>query len=566
MSQCRFSIAALLMCILVSSAFADDALDAWIAQQDYDPDMAMVKVAWHGPGYHSLIPPGTIVHPTRNSMLYAQALVHRGRPDDLARAEKVIAAVLAQQDTDPSRKTYGIWSWLAEEPLDKMAPPDWNWADFLGASLAEMLSTQTDRLPDELQRKMRAALGHAAAAIRQRDVQPGYTNIAIMGGVVTAVAGELLGDRSMLDYGRSRLERCVQHANFHGNFTEYNSPTYTVVALLESERGVRLIHDEKARAAAEALRQIAWRTIAESFHPATAQWAGPHSRAYSDRTRDTTLQTLADRIGFKLLDEPAVVYPDPVLPCPPMWIQRFKALPSDPLELRRSFTRDAKGNVRIEGTTWLTADATLGSVNHSETWVQRHPIIGYWVIAGAEPAVFKVNLIKDGREFSSGHLSTVQQGPTLLTALSLDRRGGDWHIHLDKPQDGIFELTDLRWRFSVQGRGATAKRLSENTFELAAGDRRVVIHAADGSFAGQPVTWQAGVEGDTARIDAVCYHGEKRPFNFREIPGAKLAAAVELIRRDQSAREESVTIKPLGNNNIQATWDQLTLKAPMSVR
>ena len=36
------------------------------------------------------------------------------------------------------------------------------------------------------------------------------------------------------------------------------------------------------RAAAESLRRTAWQIIAASFHPATQQWAGPHSRAYSD--------------------------------------------------------------------------------------------------------------------------------------------------------------------------------------------------------------------------------------------------------------------------------------------
>jgi hypothetical protein len=177
-----------------------------------------------------------------------------------------------------------------------------------------------------------------------------------------------------------------------------------------------------------------------------------------------------------------------------------------------------------------------------------------------------VSFLKDGREFSSARLATVQQGPALLTALSLDRRGGDWHIHLDKPADGLFELADLRWRFSVEAKDATAKQLSDNTYELAAGDRRVVIHTTGGTFADMPVTWRTGSDGDTAYVDAVCYHGDKRPFNFHDIPGTKLAAAIELLRRDQSPTDAALAIEPVDKNAIQATWGKLTLKAPMSVR
>ena len=38
---------------------------------------------------------------------------------------KIIGKVLSLQDTDPSSKTYGIWPWLLEEPLEQMSPPDW---------------------------------------------------------------------------------------------------------------------------------------------------------------------------------------------------------------------------------------------------------------------------------------------------------------------------------------------------------------------------------------------------------------------------------------------------------
>ena len=546
-------------------------LDAWLAEaaESYDPPKAMLATVWTGPGYHSKVPPGVRVHTTRGSLVYAQALVDRGRADDLARAAEVIRAVLALQDTDPARATYGIWPWLLEEPLAKMAPPDWNWADFLGASLAEMLVAHPDRLQADLRSAMRTSLGHAAAAIRKRNVGPDYTNIAIMGGVVTAAAGEILADQALLAYGRDRLQRCVAHARHHGNFTEYNSPTYTMVALEEAERGLRLIRDKDARAAAEDLRRIAWRTIAESFHPATAQWAGPHSRAYSDRLSDKTLQNLADRTGLKLLNKPAVILPHDAPPCPPELAARMRKLPADPLELKRSFIRSREGKDLIHGVTWMTADATLASVNRCETWVQRRPILGYWKTLSA-PAVFRVRLLKDGKDFSSGHLMTVQAGPALLTVLSAHGSRGDWHISLDRPKDAIFPIAELCWRFQVQGKDAAVRTLAPGRYELACGDRRVAVHVADGVFDGAEASWESGTEkedGETvAWVQAVCYRGPRRGFDFRKLGAIRLAAGVELLARDQKPSEEMVKVSPADKKAVQATWGRLTVTAPMTAR
>ena len=175
--------------------------------------------------------------------------------------------VIGLQDTDPESKTYGIWSWLLEEPLSEMAPPDWNWADFCGAPIAQMLVDHLSVLDEELEGLMRESLHHAARSIVRRDVGPGYTNIAIMGAGVTAAAGEVLGEPDLLDYGRDRLRRIVEHHRYHGGFNEYNSPTYTTVALYECERVLHLVKDVESRTYAEELWHACWADIAEHYHP-----------------------------------------------------------------------------------------------------------------------------------------------------------------------------------------------------------------------------------------------------------------------------------------------------------
>lgn len=91
----------------------------------YDPAERMIRRPFSSPGYHTTLK-GGYVHPTRDSLNYAVALLDSGQLERLERAEQILRRVIALQDQAPDSRTYGIWSWFLEEPLDKMSPPDWN--------------------------------------------------------------------------------------------------------------------------------------------------------------------------------------------------------------------------------------------------------------------------------------------------------------------------------------------------------------------------------------------------------------------------------------------------------
>ena len=150
----------------------------------YDSADQMLQWEFDSPGYHSQIRSGTLVHPTRESLIYALALLKRNGDSDNERAIAIVRRVLPLQDTSPTSRTYGVWPWLLEEPLDQMDAPDLNWADFCGIQIAHLLVKYRERFPEALSNQMQTSLRHAANAIRRRDVQPGYTNIAILGGSV----------------------------------------------------------------------------------------------------------------------------------------------------------------------------------------------------------------------------------------------------------------------------------------------------------------------------------------------------------------------------------------------
>ena len=315
----------------------------------FNAESAMVREPRQGPDYHTTLARGTLVHPTVDSLDYALALLATSDRSLHRRASSIVAAVIKLQETRAASEHYGLWPWFREEPLAKMAPPDRNWADFCGARLAQMLVHHEDSIEAPVRAAIRTALGHAARAIKSRDVKPSYTNIAIMGAAVTIAAGELADAPQFVTYGREKLQAVVAATRRTGELREYNSPIYNLVVLWECERVLHLVRNPAARRHAEFLRRVAWRTIAQSYHPATGQWAGPHSRTYGDRLGRGQVEALSRRLGKTLplherqtQTEPYPFWTVPELPCP----KDLKASFGTTREVRRTF-----GDERI-GTTW----------------------------------------------------------------------------------------------------------------------------------------------------------------------------------------------------------------------
>ena len=264
-----------------------------LVENRFDEKASMVTVSWQGPGYHSRIPEGARVHAVVPSLKYALVLLKGSNRALDQRAIDIISKILPLQELDSSLPTYGIWPWLLEEPLSKMSPPDWNWADFCGGILLLVLKDHSGQIPASLKGLIREALGHAAWSIFRRNVLPGYTNICIMGAGIAAATGECLGEPRLVEYGRRRLQSMVRSTEYHESFEEYNSPFYTLVALEELDRILYLVTDSETRRAAEWLHAFGWQMVADHFHPGSGQWAGPHSRSYSDLLTEAAARYLS---------------------------------------------------------------------------------------------------------------------------------------------------------------------------------------------------------------------------------------------------------------------------------
>lgn len=510
----------------------------------FNPAQNLVSANGSSPGYHTRVTEGQLVHPTLESANYAQLLLMRGTPPDVARASLVLDRLLALQVTNPASPHCGIWGWFAEEPPEKMAPADWNWADFMGARLAEILHAHSAALDPALVRRLQTALRLAANAIVKRDIGPHYTNICAMGAAVTLAAGELLRDPALVSYGRRRLaaQRAALAAN--GGVPEYNSPHYGPVFILELERVLRLVSDSEARAHANWMRRRVWELTASQFHPGTGQWAGAQSRAYGDLLRPDAALLIWQRTGVcpagaDLLNYnpgPDLLHPDPRLACPPEFRNRFARLPSLPLEQEQTWMAPAGEKPAVLLRTWFTDDATLGSVNTATTWVQHRPVTAYWRDSDESVASAKIVFLKDGREFASGRVRILQNGPRLLLVLGLASGQGDWHITLDRPADGRFSAEDLRLRVLLASRYARRTPSPDSgPFVLAAGPRRLVVHPGLILFDGRPGTWQPDFDSKGLYLDAILHQGKRRTFAPHELAETCVALGLELLGEDEPA-------------------------------
>lgn len=419
----------------------------------YDPEARLLRLPASGNRVHTRIQSG-LVHPFNQSAGYVLAVLESGADGPAA---DILARIVAAQDADPASPWYGVWSYVAEEPLPAMTRPDPNWADFIGQDLLLVAMRHGDALPAAVRDGVHVAIARAATAVRRRDVHMAYTNIAAKGTFVTLAAGELLGDDELLAYGRDRMERFFAEVDRFGSFAEYNSPTYWHVTCAAVTAIMRYVADPRARELATIIHDRLWIHLATRWHAPTGQLGGPMSRAYATDLADNVplLVYLAQATGYR---PPFDVLPDletaPVkqrlelassvvlAPAAPASVVAALTGPGEVGRRRETFSAGPPARV---GTTWLGPAATVGSVSQADSWCQRRNLLCLWrpapsgglgMMTGSpwddRAAYAWLRVIKDDDDFVSGVFSSVQDGSDVLWHVGLASPGGDRHVYRDE--------------------------------------------------------------------------------------------------------------------------------------
>ncbi|MED4955292.1 hypothetical protein NYE69_09935 [Paenibacillus sp. FSL R5-0527] len=424
----------------------------------YNPELQLLRSPFSSPGYHTTLTGVEWVHATRDSLNYALGLLDTELAEYETRALQVIARVISLQDTDPGRNTFGIWPWFCEEPLERMAPPDWNWADFCGSRLITALCRHGHRFPEELRAAVIRSVQYACEAIRKRNVGPDYTNIAILGTFVTLIYGERYAHQEFENYGLDRLTRLYEHTRRREVFEEYNSPVYTYIAILELSKLRGLTLNGKAREMCDKLLQMTWKTVAEHYHVATRQWSGPHARRYEtlldERSKAFLQLATQGRVMFYSWER--LPYEEEWfgsgMACPPEYLDGF-TLPDTRL-ITQWYRGDRGETSERWATTYITPQYSLGTFDESDFWNQRSVLLAY-ADNGGSPVYLRLRFLHDGYDFCSALFHSRQRRERVWFGVDFASNGGDTHINLDRI-DGSMQAEDLRLRLELGGELAGA--------------------------------------------------------------------------------------------------------------
>lgn len=525
--------------------------------EQYDESVGMLGTDIDKPnGYHSRIKKGR-VHSISTNSEYAVALLDGGRAEDIKRAETVIRNVLRLQDLNPEHPdTYGLWAYHMEEPLEQMAPPDWNMADFNGMSLVQVLLYYRDIIDAELVKDIERACIAACKCIIKRNVPMSYTNIAFMGTYVTYVVGELLDDE-ILEYAKKRLLRLYNHVVYTGYIDEYNSPTYSVLLVNIIGLMMQHIRDANAQEMISELNDRAWRMIAEHFHKATGEWAGPQLRAYTDFVKPNMLSFFELALNFevKLTDEKVYVITDMHngVKCPEKYKSCFTADTGDRM-IRRLLTPGFQYPYFFQARaemSWLSDRYTLGIFSVSEFWNQHRMFLSY-IGDKNNKYCLRLRVLHDFYDYSSGLFKGAQEKNAVLGQIMFSNDRGDTHCNIDRLKDGKLTARDLRIRFQLEGDIDSVKTNRQGNslkFNAAGVDAEVGYSFCEFSE-GEPSV-ELSRDGNLLCFDMVLYSGDEKQFCFYDIERAVAAVYAKV-----GSVAESLPQSGLKDGRLISTWNQ----------
>jgi hypothetical protein len=531
---------------------------------------------------------GQRAHPTRESIDFAAELLEANEPRYREMACQIIRKVLSLQDTNRWHLTFGLWPWYAEEPLSKMFMPDFNWAAFIGKTLLYIMIHHADQLPTDLRADVREAILRACTCIRRRPLHVSYTNIASMCSYVTLVAGERLGDPKSLVHGRWLFDKWYDYTMYHGSFTEFNSPTYTRVALEVVSRMLADFLDPVRRAKAERINRMLWTHVARRFHAPTWQWAGPYSRAYGELPGsgfDGLIRPTPD--GGAEFVPPAELGLDVTDWCAPYRPPRdelahyLKPLTKPREEVEVFFKGGQRllnglGNVGgrfkrdpIVGTTCLHPRFALGTVNLMDFWEQHRNLIAYWGTR-EKPAYMTMRCMNGEHGFCSAFFACAQRMGDVLAGVTFATDFGNRFIDLDVLPNHTLICESLRIEFG----GHLADAVVPDHFDLAqqfvVTDRgmRMWLRYVGGSFAGQEPSAEVIRARHHVTLVLNLYKGPTRSFC---LPSLKEAVSLFALSLGDDAAGEANAVDPQLSRQDGAyciRWkprqDELTLKVPIA--
>ncbi len=329
--------------------------------------------------------PGRVSSLLRESAYFAFGLLQRGGARDVAAAARILDLVISRQNSDSLSEFWGSFTCEYEQTWETWEFPDKNWAQFMGVIFAHILNRPdlVGRLPVKVVERLRASFLTTVAATLRRDVDPAYSNIAFLSAALAAAGARLCNERGAERFAYRKLREVSRRAS-SGIVDEYLSPTYYGTSFYALYSTAMFSPSLRVEREAVTLQDLLWEDVNQSFHPATGQLAGPHSRAYGDDMRD-----YAAKLKYFIYLATGGRYPIPseevhhAHDCSSLSIistfdvPRISGLGRVPPGYRH-VTLPRHQGIRPTLHQHREASFVFGTVSEQDEWSQRRNLIAYW--------------------------------------------------------------------------------------------------------------------------------------------------------------------------------------------
>jgi hypothetical protein len=150
---------------------------------------------------------------------------------------------------------------------------------------------------------------------------------------------------------------------------------------------------------------------------------------------------------------------------------------------REVFRTAAAALHAVQGTTFVDPGFSLGTVNQGDFWVQSRPLLAYFSGPVRPAHTVRLRMIKDGNDFASALLWTVQAEGNVLGLVNFRSPGGDRHPTLDPVKNGEFPCGRLFLELAFEGLGeGFSFRKEHDEGQIAGGGIHARFHLCGGRF------------------------------------------------------------------------------------
>ena len=385
----------------------------------------------------------TNAHNVLTSIHYADYLLQQ-KKRYTKKIDDIIKKVLSLQQNNPLRDYYGLWPIYLEEPIFEMPNPDFNIASFIQNPLLNIYKNFYDILPKDILYSIESACCAASTFMVNRNCALHVSHIVVLECYGCVLSGELFSRPEFVNYGMQKFESFMHFVLSHGDFMDFNSPTFSFMMATSLGSMLKNIHNSKVLEIAETLNKLLWSSLSKHYHFSTGQMAGPYSRSTSDFLDDSTKKIIADATNNILRTSTTL--------CPPKFYPFF----SDEKYIEYSQRLISNGTVYpyytypLVATTYIRPKYAFGTFNRMELWEEYKPFIAHFGTQ-SNPYSIKVACNVNGSSFSSSHLFCLQVKNSALGHVCFSTNRGLHHISDKQYTDGKIKTTDLRIRYQITG-------------------------------------------------------------------------------------------------------------------